>query len=176
MMGDLARVLVAQQGPLMMYAEGLLKDVTKEMFARQPKGPKGTIDTNHPAFVYGHLGLYPKKIMEIAGGDASGLDAPAGFADLFEAGKECRDDPTGSIYPAMETVTSQFFSSHKTLFARLAELDDAQLAAPHGLDSDFAKKFPSRAAFAGFMVGPHPFVHIGQISAWRRCMGLGKIF
>ncbi|MBK7405133.1 MAG: DinB family protein [Phycisphaerales bacterium] len=175
-MGDLSRVLVSNQGPLTQYAEKLLKDVTPDMFARQPKGSSGVISTNHPAFVYGHLALYAKKVMEIVAGDTSGLDAPEGFTDLFEAGKECRDDPTGSIYPEMETITSFFFSAHKTMFARLAELDDAQLAAPHGIERDFAKQFPSRAAFASFLIGPHAFVHIGQLSAWRRCMGLGSAF
>ncbi len=174
-MGNLATTLTASQGLLLMYAEGLLKDVPRSMFARLPEGKNGLIQTNHPAFLFGHMSLYAGKTLEMLGLKGVVTD-PAGFAELFEAGKECRDDPHGTVYPAMETITSHFFNGHKSMFAKIAELTDDYLAQPHGIETDFAKKFPSRAAFAAFLVGPHPFVHIGQMSAWRRCMGLGNVF
>lgn len=175
-MGNLATTLTAPQGPLFYYAEGLLKDVPAEKFARVPTGKDGPIETNHPAFIFGHLSIYPAKVMEMLAVKDSGISNPAGFEELFSAGKECRDDPDGSIYPEMEAVTSHFFDGHRRMFAKIAELGDEHLAQPHGLTSDFAKNFPSRAAIAAFMVGPHPFSHIGQMSVWRRCMGLGSAF
>lgn len=172
-MGNLATTLTAPQGLLFRYAEGLLKGVPADKFARLPEGRNGPIQTNHPAFIYGHLSIYPAKTLDILG-HSGVITNPAGFLELFEAGKECRDDPEGTIYPPMETITAHFFNAHKTMFAKIAELTDEDLAQPHGLESDFAKSFPTRAAFAAFLVGPHAFTHIGQMSAWRRCMGLGS--
>jgi hypothetical protein len=175
-MGHLATTLTASQPLLMRYAEGLLKDVPPSKFARLPEGKGGLLQTNHPAFLFGHLSIYPAKTLDIVGVKNHGIRNPSGFEDLFAAGKECRDDPGGTIYPAMEVITSHFFNAHKAMFAKLAELTDDELAQPHGVESDFAKQFPTRAAFAAFLVGPHPFTHIGQMSTWRRCMGLGKVF
>ncbi|HZW08724.1 MAG TPA: hypothetical protein VFF69_02370 [Phycisphaerales bacterium] len=175
-MGNLATTLTASQDLLFRYAEALLKDVPADKFARFPEGKHGPINTNHPAFLYGHMSLYPAKTLAAVGVTDGGVPDPAGFADLFAAGKECRDDPDGTIYPAMEVITAHFFGAHRAMFAKLAELTDEHLSKPHGLESDFAKRFPTRAAFAAFLVGPHPFTHIGQMSVWRRCMGLPGAF
>lgn len=175
-MGSLATTLTGAQGPMFFYAEGLLKGVKAEQFARKPQGEHGVIDTNHPAFIYGHLSTYPGRVLDMIGVEGHGLSNPAGFDEVFAAGKECRDDPDGSIYPPMEAITAHFNRGYKALFAKLAELSDEHLAKPHGLDSDFGKNFGNRAALAAFMVGPHTFMHIGQMSAWRRCVGLPSAF
>ncbi|MCC7387598.1 MAG: DinB family protein [Phycisphaerales bacterium] len=175
-MGSLAQTVIAPQGPLLRYAEKLLEGVTPAQFARQPLGRNGIIDTNHPAFIFGHLSVYPARICAIAGITDSALANPPGFEGLFAAGSVCKDDPDGTTYPPMQEVTAHFFEGHRQMFARLAELSDEQLAAPHGQENDFSRAFPSRAALLAFYVGPHPFTHIGQMSAWRRCMGLPSAF
>lgn len=175
-MGAIAQTIVGAQGPLMMYAEKLLTGVTAGQFARQPVGKDGLINTNHPAFIFGHMSVYAGNICELAGIGDSGIVNPDGFEELFSAGSECRDDPDGSIYPAMEKITGHFFDGHRKTFAQLAELSDEQLAAPHGQEGEFFQAFPSRAAIVAFLVGPHPFTHLGQMSVWRRCMGLGSVF
>ena len=175
-MGTLAQVVTASQMPLKSYAEGLLKGVTPDIFARMPTGPDGMIVTNHPAFILGHLSIYPAFVMQFCGIEDSGITNPEGFDALFTHETICKDDPEGTIYPAMEVVTSHFFTAHEVAFARLAELSDEQLTAPHGLEDEYFAKWPTRAEVAAFMVGPHPFLHIGQLSTWRRCMGLGPVF
>lgn len=175
-MDSLAAAILDQTDTMLGYAEGLLKDVTPAQFARKPQGKDGIINTNHPAFCFGHLAIYPARICQLAGIDDAGIVVPDGFDELFEAGKECQDDPDGSVYPAMDVINSAFTGGYKAAVAKLGTLSDAHLAAPHGLDSDFGKRFSSRAAIANFMLGPHCFMHIGQLSAWRRCMGLGPVF
>lgn len=175
-MGNLATTLTASQGLFFFYAEGLLKDVPPSKFARLPEGRNGLVQTNHPAFIYGHLSLYPAKTLQAVGVTDGGIVNPPGFTDLFEAGKECVHDPDGTIYPEMEVVRSHFFNAHRTMFARLAELTDEQLSQPHSVEGDFGKQFPNRAALAAFLAIGHPFTHFGQMSVWRRCMGLGKVF
>lgn len=174
--GAIADILTASQGPLQMYAEKLLVGVNADQFARKPVGKDGVIDTNHPAFIFGHVSIYAPWLLKIIGVEDPGFANPEGFDDLFSFNATCQDDPDGTIYPAMDTITSYFFDAHKRMFAKVAELSDDYLAAPHGQEDEFFQTFPSRGALVAFMAGPHPFTHIGQMSAWRRCMGLGSAF
>lgn len=175
-MGTLAGVLHSNAQISLSYAEGLLKDVRPADFARKPRSDGSVVDTNHPAFVYGHLSVYAPRMALIAGLGEGVVQLPTGFEELFAAGKECRDDPSGSIYPAMSTITNAFFDGHRRVLAKIAELDDASLGAPHGRPGDFAAKFPSRAAMLAFLLGGHIMSHLGQVSAWRRCLGLPSAF
>lgn len=175
-MGAIAQTLVGAQGPLMMYAEKLMAGVTPAMFARQPVGKDGVINVNHPAFNFGHLSIYPAWVATMAGIENPGITNPEGFDALFSHEAVCRDDPEGTIYPSMDAVMGHFYDAHKRLFAGIAELSDAKLGEPHGQEGEFFQGFANRAAIVAFMTGPHPFTHIGQTSAWRRCMGLGSAF
>lgn len=175
-MGKLADAIADQTGPMLRYARGMLKEVDPGTFARKPEGPNGPIDTNHPAFVYGHLAIYPERIAELTGAGDIGWKAPAGWEKLFGAGTECKDDPGNTIYPGMEEITKAFFDGYEAVIGAVRGLSDEHLSASHGLESDFGRIFHSRAAVGAFMLGAHPFMHIGQVSAWRRCMGLPSAF
>jgi hypothetical protein len=175
-MESLAQVLTASHKPLVSYAEKLLVGVTPERFARQPVGRDGLVNTNHPAFILGHLSIYPSWTLSIIGVEDPGFTNPGGFDELFSYDATCRDDADGTIYPAMDAVTAHFFDANARMFAAIAEMPDEHLAAPHGQADEFFQQFPSRAAFAMFMSGPHQFTHLGQLSAWRRCEGLGSAY
>ena len=54
----------------LVYAERLLKDVTAEQFARYAIIGDTVIESNHPAFIYGHLSLYAGNVIKGVGGDA----------------------------------------------------------------------------------------------------------
>src|SRR4051812_11621375 len=62
------------------YAEKLLAGIKPEQAARKPHFETGgaplMVDTNHPVFVYGHLALYPARVMKFAGLDGAALAAP----------------------------------------------------------------------------------------------------
>ena len=47
------------------------------------------VNTNHPAFVYGHLTTYGPRILALVGKESAAEAAPAGFDALFKAGVEC---------------------------------------------------------------------------------------
>lgn len=160
------------------WGERLLVGVTPEMFARKPNlqrdGKPFVIDTNHPAFVYGHLALYPAKVLDMLGLERSHLTAPAGFEELFKDGTVCHDDAKGTIYPAMETITSNYFRCVDGALEAIAKLDDS--AFPKEIPAPFERfrdRFPSVGSVVMFMMNNHQAMHFGQISAWRRCMGLG---
>ncbi len=66
------------------------------------------IDTNHPAFVYGHLSIYPTRFIAFTGGDPKKAEQPAAFTDLFKAAAPRQDDPDDTIYPKMEVLIAEF--------------------------------------------------------------------
>ena len=53
------------------YARRMLAGVTPSTFARYAAPGNQVVESNHPAFVYGHLSLYGSRIIEQLGGDAS---------------------------------------------------------------------------------------------------------
>jgi len=155
-------------------ADALLKDIPAEKFARFPEVGGQKIVTNHPAFVFGHLSIYPVKLLETLGIDAPEIAVPEGFAEAFENGVECRDDPNHSVYPAMDAITGYFNLAHDTAITRLAQVDDETLNTPFAGDAWYVESMRTPASFIIFMLHDHYMFHLGQVSAWRRCMGLGS--
>jgi len=153
------------------YAERLLKDVPDHMYARKPTWGLGgkEIDTNHPAWVFGHLALYPPRIVQMLGGSVE--PPPAAFEPLFKNGAPCLDDPRGTVYPSMAAINAEFFRQTDAALAALAKATDKQLEAPTP-DETARKHFPTVGEMCLFMLNNHVAMHLGQISAWRRCMGL----
>ncbi|MCC6286016.1 MAG: DinB family protein [Phycisphaerales bacterium] len=175
-MGQFASMIVAAGKVTRAYADRLLAGISPAQFARRPgAGPGALIQCNHPAWAYGHLAIYPARIAAMVGLDGAPLAAPAGFEDLFRDGTECRDDPksggAAAIYPAMPVITEAFFRTHDALFAALDKLDDARLLEPV-TDEKAKTRWPLVGGRVIFMCNNHLMVHLGQVSTWRRCMGL----
>ena len=154
------------------YGERLLKDIKPEQFARFAKIGDTVIQSNHPAFIFGHLSLYGCRVMENLGVDATDHQPTEVFTNVFSHQAECLDDPDGAIYPAMDEITEAFFSSYKAAVETLNNAPDERFGEenPNEVMRD---KFPTKGAMLGFYVGGHVMMHIGQLSAWRRAMGLG---
>ena len=174
-MGEFAQVLVRGGRLSVGFAEQALKGVTAETFARKPSFAGRIIETNHPAFVYGHLATYPTKWLQVAGLDAKAAVVPATFDELFGAGKECRDDPAGTIYLPMSEITATFFSVHRAALEALPSVDDAVLRNPNPREGRMKEMFPTIGGMLMFYMTSHMMMHLGQVSAWRRCFGLGSI-
>lgn len=157
------------------FAEKMLVGVTPQSFARKPRfettaGPK-VIDCNHPAFVFGHLSIYPARFYAMFEIDPTPVAVAPEFVELFKAGAECRDDAEGTIYPSMDSITTTFFSRHDTLFEKLTTLDDSIMQKPTP-DERYRQHFPTIGIAFTFMLTSHIMMHMGQISTWRRCFGL----
>lgn len=174
-MGVVGNLIARTSAPTIRLAELLLKDIQPAQFARKPIGAGGkVVDTNHPAFVYGHLALYAPRMLENCGLDPKLAPVPAEFTDLFAAGKECRDDPEGKIYPAMDVISSTMLSGFKVAAAEVAKLPDERLTIPNPKEGRLREMFPTLEGMLVFYVASHPMMHLGQVSAWRRCFGLGS--
>jgi len=154
------------------YAERLLKDVTPEQFARFASVGGTVIESNHPAFIYGHLSLYAPAVIEQLGGDAGHLLPSAKFEQAFSKDAKCVDDPDGLIYPPMADVTSALLDGYRAAVVALENAEDAMFTTENP-NAAMREKFPTQGAMHAFYVGGHFMLHMGQMSAWRRAIGLG---
>ena len=152
------------------YAEKLLDGVAAAQFARKPPG----INLNHAAFNTGHLAIYFSRILNIAGLDGTAVETPSAYTALFQHGAACQDDPQGGLYPGMSELTSAFFRGYDFALKALPGAADQMLAAAPN-DGRMASLFPSAGAAVNYLFVNHIGQHLGQLSAWRRCMGLAGV-
>lgn len=153
------------------YAEKLLTGVTAEQFGRLAAPGGQTVNSNHAAFVYGHLSLYAPRILEALGKDVP--EIPAGFEASFSKDAQCTDDTDGTVYPSMEDITTFFFAGYKAVIEALKETDDSVFQQANPTGGRMTEMFPTIGSMHNFYVGGHVMIHMGQVSAWRRMQGLG---
>lgn len=166
-MSGTASTIIPAARVTVQYAQGLLEGVTADRFARKPEG----VDTNHPAFCFGHLAIYPDWILTMIGREDL-AQAKDGYEDMFKHGVECKDDPDGSIYPPMDEIMGYFTERHETLIGALEEISDETFSQVNP-NEDMRDMCPTLGSLVNFMLNSHGMMHCGQISAWRRMMGLG---
>lgn len=172
-MGATGRIIASAGGFSLAYAESLGKNITQAIAARFPVLGGQVIQTNHPSFVMGHLAIYAPRMLTMLEQPVGSLALPPTYDALFKAGVECRDDPDGSLYPPIAEVTESFFRGYRAILALLPEIDDDRLFADNPATGRFRELCPTVGAAVNFLVGGHVMSHLGQVSAWRRCMGLG---
>lgn len=174
-MGRVAEIIVRGGKVSLGYGTQLLTDIRPEQFARLIDLGGRRVQANHPAFCYGHLSLYPYNTQKMMGIEPTARPVPESWTDLFSAGRECRDDPDGSIYPPMEEIVTRFREGYEALLASIARLPDDAFDAPNPREGRFKEMFPTVGGAVNFTCTCHLMVHAGQVSTWRRCMGLGPV-
>lgn len=168
-MGKIASVIIPAARVCLGYADALLKDMKPSEFAAMPKG----VNSNHPAFCFGHLAIYPDRLLEMVGQGAK-AQPDEHFVELFAAGKPCLDDPQGTIYPPMEAIVARFRQRYDLALAAVAETPD-EVFERINPNEKMRERMPTIGVTASFLLGAHLMIHLGQVSVWRRCMGLGPV-
>jgi hypothetical protein len=153
------------------YAEKLLKNVPAERFARFARPGGVAIESNHPAFIYGHLSLYAPKILLQVGHPAPRV--PDGFELVFSKGATCVDDVDGDLYPAMDVIVNYFLEGHRMLTGALRSTPDVTFDQPNPAEGPMKDRFPTIGSVQVFYCGGHMMMHLGQMSGWRRMEQLG---
>lgn len=154
------------------YTEKLLTNVQDKDCARFARIGDTVIESNHPAFILGHLTLYPMRVVAQLGADATPVTPTESFQELFSHQATCVDDPDRNIYPALEEIVSVFQSGYSKAIELLESTEDQAFMAENPLER-LRDRFPTIGAAHGFYVGGHMMMHLGQLSAWRRAMGMG---
>ena len=154
------------------YAERLLAGVTPETYARLASPGGVVVKSNHAAFVLGHLSLYPSRIMQFLKMPAGVTAFPPHHAPLFTAGAECQDDADGKIYPPLAELRTQFFEGYEAAIAAVEAAEDEAFDGPNPIEGRSRAMFPTIGAAINFYLMGHVLMHLGQLSAWRRGLGL----
>jgi hypothetical protein len=82
------------------------------------------------------------------------------------------DDPDGTIYPPMGEITTALFDSYRAAVLALEAASDDVFMTENPNEA-MRDKFPTTGAMHAFYVSGHFMLHMGQLSAWRRAMGMG---
>lgn len=149
-----------------LYAKQLIADVPQEKMNLKP-GPG--LD-NHPAFTIGHLVTAYANLMNNLTGEF--ILAP-GFKEVFL--RQGPGDPTlpnedVSVYPNKEALLKELDAQHERLVNHLRSLPDAKLN--EAFDWRLKAYFPTYGNRIMFLCVNHYAMHLGQLAAWRRAMGM----
>lgn len=153
------------------YADRLLQAIPPTRFAMMAKVGDERIEANHPAFLLGHLSLYPCRVVAQLGRDASAVEPTAEETELFSKDAKCVDDPEGQIYPAMEKINERFFAAYRAAIDAVAQADDDVFLRENPNEA-MRQRFATIGSMHAFYLGGHLMLHLGQFSTWRRAIGL----
>ena len=140
------------------YAVKLVADLSDADMVSQPVPG---IVMNHPAWVYGHCGIYPPVLAAMLEGRS--------FEDPIKHryGRDSRPTSNPGDYPAKDALVAEFLRGHDQLARVLGSVDPTVLARPIPLER-WKQRFPTIADAVAHLMLEHEAGHLGQVSAWRR--------
>ncbi len=163
----LSQVMVQGSRFSLFYSQGLAEDVPADRW-----GETTTKNANHPAFNYAHLAIYPNKMFFLLGREDLIVE-PAFDPALVDKDSECKDD--ASIYPTKDEIMPYFTERYEAICAFVETLSAEDLAVENPMEGGFKERFPTVGSAIAFMMNNHVMMHAGQISTWRRSIGLGSV-
>jgi len=153
------------------YARELVGDLDEAQLDQAP----GPGLENTPRFTIGHLccaTAMTVRLLEHPDDDRSvELDLPAGYQELFgRMGPGDRRTPEASASaPSAEDLLAEFARQHAKVEAALERVEEAELA--KACEWKLGAYLPRVADVVTFQC-VHEMLHLGQLAAWRRAMGL----
>ena len=100
------------------------------------------------------------------------------------ARREVDDAPLGqgedgsgdaALYPAKDVVLPFMKERYETIIGVLPDVPASVFSAPNPMEGKFAEMLPTRGDAVSFMMNNHIMMHAGQVSFWRRAMGMGSL-
>jgi hypothetical protein len=144
------------------YAEQLVKDIPANQFTHQP-----IEKVNPPAWILGHLTITTDYGLQLLG-------QPQGCSErwhqLFSPGTP---NQPAEAYPIKEELWSGFYAAHQRLETAAKNASAKTLEAPNPLPYKLlTQNFPTIGDQVAHLMTVHESMHLGQLSAWRRMMGM----
>ncbi|MCX7427326.1 MAG: DinB family protein [Planctomycetia bacterium] len=121
---------------------------------------------NHPAWTIGHL----VGSFQLMGGELGMTPwLPENWAQWFGTGTT----PVGhaGVYPGKEDLLQALDDGQRRLVETLASMSAADLARPLP-DANYRDRLPTIGHAILHILASHAAMHVGQLAAWRRAMGL----
>ncbi len=147
------------------YAARLVGDLSLAQYLAQPIAGRML---NHPAWVLSHLNIYTRICIAMLRAEP--------FADPIDAKygqkSEVSDDPTDYI-PGPDLLAA-YTALHAEAEHALAAATEHILAAANPLER-WRAVHPTVGDMLVTLMVKHESAHLGQLSAWRRALGLPRV-
>ncbi len=156
---------VQQNQFLLGYAKNLTDDLPDERWTEQPFP-----GINHPAWIIGHLANTADSGVTMVGGQKAGKPE---WANLFKGGTTVTSDR--SAYPSKEELLNWFNGQYETLQKLSLAATEERLNAPN-IHPRLKTLMPTNREVITFLLSSHLAIHLGQLSMWRRLIGLPPLF
>jgi hypothetical protein len=150
------------------YARALVQDLTNNQMTIIPSNGL----ENHPAFTLGHLVSGSALLAEDLGGV---FEMPDNWGDLFlrkGPGDPRKPDPDKGKYPSKHLLLKELEDQHNKVKKLLNNFDKRKLS--ENIKWRFSSYMPTLFDIIVFMCINHEAMHLGQLAAWRRAMGLNS--
>jgi len=143
----------------------LLQDIPEDKWTHQPApGIK-----NHPMWQLGHRAVALDGGAQLLGHKSQ---LPDGWGELFGMGSQPVDDP--SKYPPRDVLLKAINDARERVIDAFEKATDAQLSAEPPVEW-MKPVFGTVGNAVGGVMTSHEAFHNGQLSTWRRMIGLGSI-
>jgi hypothetical protein len=146
------------------YAKRLVADIPEAQMAVQPAA-----GMNHAAWVLGHLACTADMVGAMINARPV---CPPEWPALFDWNSSPSSD--ASRYPAKSVLLEALEDAHAGIAAALPGVPAARWSDPTPLEA--VRGFlPTLGDCFVFVMAAHENMHLGQLSAWRRIQGLGRV-
>ncbi|MBL8856635.1 MAG: DinB family protein [Planctomycetaceae bacterium] len=148
------------------YATKLVADLTDEQMVAQPSGSKAV--ANHPAWVLSHLNIYLPIMVALINGQT--------FADpkTHEFGMQSKPELDRQRYATKQKLLDEFLAGHELVISHLRREGEAALQRETTLER-WKPIMPQAGLVLPYLMLVHENTHLGQVSAWRRIIGLPAV-
>lgn len=146
------------------YARLLVADVPEEKLTIQPSGI-----VNHPAWTLGHLANTADLALKLLGGSPL---CTAEWGEKFGRGSTPVADR--AAYPTKEALMAALETGHGKLAAAAEAATGETISAVNPIERN-RHSFPTVGALVAHIMTTHEANHLGQLSAWRRAMGMAGV-
>jgi hypothetical protein len=143
------------------FLKRLVSDLDDHQMIRQPNGVP-----NHPAWTIGHL-VY--SCQQIGGEINLSPWLPSEWEAKFGTGSLPVEDATA--YPSKVELLIAYDDGQHRLASRLKALERSDMALPLP-DVRYRDQFPTVGHAVLHILSSHTALHLGQLTVWRRLMGL----
>ncbi len=145
------------------YALRLVGDL-RDPFAQ----PVAGATMNHPAWILAHLNVYAPI--------AAALASRGRFEDPIEHryGQKSRVVSDPAEYPAFSALTGEYERTHAMAEAALERADERVFGEANPLER-WRTMHPTVGDMLVTLMVKHESGHLGQLSAWRRALGMASV-
>lgn len=150
---------------LMGYCRMLVGDIPDERMAEQPMP-----GVNHPAWILGHLAWSTDRARWVLGLEP---EFPTEWATLFGIGS--KPSASRGDYPSREELIGAVERGFERLRDLVSSTTPEQLGqpSPHPRTRE---QLPTVGDVLVLLLTGHPGTHLGQLSMWRRMIGMPPLF